>query len=57
MKRIWTIIGVADVPKIARARTLVPALEEEPNINPATGTREFALRDLDGYAVMIGALT
>ncbi|MEZ5970222.1 MAG: VOC family protein [Hyphomonadaceae bacterium] len=41
---------------LARARELVPALEEEPNINPATGTREFALRDPDGYAVMISAL-
>jgi hypothetical protein len=35
----------------------VNALEEEPQVNPATGTREFALRDLDGYYVMISALT
>lgn len=41
---------------LTRARTLVTTLEEEPNINPATGTREFALRDPDGYAVMISAL-
>jgi catechol 2,3-dioxygenase-like lactoylglutathione lyase family enzyme len=39
-----------------RARTLVPALEEEPQRNPATGTEEFALRDPDGYYVMISAL-
>jgi len=40
-----------------RARTLVAALEEEPNVNPNTGTREFALRDPDGYYVMISALS
>jgi len=39
------------------ARSLVTALEEEPNINPNTGTREFALRDPDGYYVMISALS
>lgn len=38
---------------LARARKLVERLAEEPNVNPATGTREFALRDLDGYYVMI----
>lgn len=32
------------------------ALEEETKHNPATGTREFALRDPDGYYVMISAL-
>jgi catechol 2,3-dioxygenase-like lactoylglutathione lyase family enzyme len=42
---------------LARARTLVRELEEEPQTNPATGTREFALRDPDGYYVMISALT
>jgi hypothetical protein len=35
---------------------LVPALEEEPNVNPNTGTMEFALSDPDGYYVMISAL-
>lgn len=40
---------------LARARTLGP-LEEEPSLNPATGTREFALRDPDGYGVMVSAL-
>ena len=39
------------------ARSLVTALEEEPNINPNTGTREFALRDPDGYYVMVSALS
>jgi catechol 2,3-dioxygenase-like lactoylglutathione lyase family enzyme len=41
---------------LARARALVPSLEEEPAINPNTGTGEFALRDPDGYYVMISAL-
>jgi catechol 2,3-dioxygenase-like lactoylglutathione lyase family enzyme len=41
---------------LRRARTLVAALEEEPNVNPNTGTREFALRDPDGYYVMVSAL-
>ncbi|MGH7878386.1 MAG: VOC family protein [Candidatus Binataceae bacterium] len=38
------------------ARKLVARLEEEPHVNPATGTLEFALRDPDGYYVMISAL-
>ena len=41
---------------LARARALVARLEEEPHVNPSTGTREFALRDRDGYYVMINAL-
>ena len=40
-----------------RARMLVAALEEEPQLNPSTGTREFALRDPDGYYVMVSALS
>jgi catechol 2,3-dioxygenase-like lactoylglutathione lyase family enzyme len=44
----------ADV--LARARALVTRLEEEPHVNPATGTMEIALRDPDGYYVMISAL-
>jgi hypothetical protein len=40
-----------------RARTLVPALEEEPRMNPNTGALEFALRDPDGYYVMVSALS
>jgi hypothetical protein len=41
---------------LPRARSLVNALELEPQVNPATGTREFALRDPDGYYVMVSAL-
>ena len=41
---------------LARARALAPEFEEEPNINPGTGTMEFALRDPDGYYVMVSAL-
>lgn len=41
---------------LVRARALVPAFEEEPDINPNTGTMEFALRDPDGYYVMVSAL-
>jgi catechol 2,3-dioxygenase-like lactoylglutathione lyase family enzyme len=42
---------------LPRARSLVRVLEEEPHLNPATGTREFALRDPDGYYVMLSALS
>jgi catechol 2,3-dioxygenase-like lactoylglutathione lyase family enzyme len=41
---------------LPRARSLVGAFEEEPEVNPATGTREFAVRDPDGYYVMVSAL-
>ena len=41
---------------LKRARILVAQLEEEPQLNPNTGTREFALRDPDGYYVMVSAL-
>lgn len=41
---------------LRRARDLVTALEQEPSVNPNTGTLEFALRDPDGYRVMISAL-
>ena len=37
------------------ARALVARLEEEPHVNPNTGTREFSLRDPDGYWVTISA--
>lgn len=40
---------------LARARALVPKFEEEPGLNPNTGTQEFALRDPDGYYVMVSA--
>ena len=42
---------------LPRARALVNELEEDVHVNPSTGTREFALRDPDGYYVMISALT
>ena len=41
---------------LPRARALVSRLEEEPHVNPSTGTTEFSLRDLDGYYVTISAL-
>ena len=41
---------------LPRARTLVSRLEEEPDMNPNTGTMEFSLRDPDGYYVTISAL-
>jgi catechol 2,3-dioxygenase-like lactoylglutathione lyase family enzyme len=42
---------------LKRARALVSRLEEEPRANPNTGTMEFALRDPDGYYVMINAFS
>ena len=44
-------------PALQRARALVTRLEEEPHVNPNTQTREFALRDPDGYHVTISALS
>jgi catechol 2,3-dioxygenase-like lactoylglutathione lyase family enzyme len=41
---------------LPRARALVSRLEEEPHVNPSTGTAEFSLRDTDGYYVTISAL-
>ena len=41
---------------LPRARALVARLEEEPHVNPNTGTKEFSLRDPDGYYVTINAL-
>jgi catechol 2,3-dioxygenase-like lactoylglutathione lyase family enzyme len=41
---------------LQRGRALVSLLEEEPHINPNTGTMEFSLRDPDGYCVTISAL-
>jgi hypothetical protein len=40
-----------------RARALVARFEEEPHVNPNTQTREFSLRDSDGYYVTISALS
>lgn len=42
---------------LTRALSLVNVLEAETQINPGTGTREFAIRDPDGYSVMISSLT
>src|SRR5438874_5641429 len=39
------------------ARSLVTRLEQEPHVNPNTQTREFSLRDPDGYFVTISALS
>ena len=44
-------------PALRRARALVARFEEEPHVNPSTGTREFSLRDPDGYYVSISALS
>jgi catechol 2,3-dioxygenase-like lactoylglutathione lyase family enzyme len=42
---------------LQRTRSLVTQLEEEPHVNPSTGTLEFSLRDPDGYYVTISALS
>ena len=42
---------------LQRARGLVAQLEEEPHVNPSTGTAEFSVRDPDGYYVTISALS
>jgi hypothetical protein len=39
---------------LLRASALTGKLTEEPRLNPATGKRTFALRDPDGYFVMLG---
>ena len=39
------------------ARSLITRLEEEPHVNPNTQTKEFSLRDPDGYYVTISALS
>jgi catechol 2,3-dioxygenase-like lactoylglutathione lyase family enzyme len=41
---------------LKRARALVTRLEEGPHVNPNTQTREFSLRDPDGYYVTVSAL-
>ena len=41
---------------LLRARSLVSRFEDEPQLNPNTGTMEFTLRDPDGYYVIISAL-
>jgi hypothetical protein len=39
------------------ARALAARLEEEPHVNPNTRTKEFSLRDPDGYYATISALS
>ena len=41
---------------LKRARALVARLEEEPHVNPNTQTKEFSIRDPDGYYLTISAL-
>ena len=41
---------------LTRARALATPFDEEPHVNPNTRTREFSLRDPDGYYVTISAL-
>ena len=41
---------------LQRARSLVSRFEEEPHLNSNTRTKEFSLRDPDGYYVTISAL-
>ena len=41
---------------LSRARALATRFEEDPCLNPNTGTMEFSLRDPDGYYVTINAL-
>ena len=40
---------------LAQASSLGVGLEEQPHVNPNTQTREFSLRDPDGYYVTISA--
>jgi len=42
---------------LKRARALVTRFEEEPHMNPSTRTKEFSIRDPDGYYVTISALS
>ena len=42
---------------LTRARDLVARFEEEPHLNPNTQTKEFSLRDPDGYYVTVSALS
>ena len=42
---------------LERARALVTRFEEELHVNPNTRTREFSLRDPDGYYVTVSELS
>jgi hypothetical protein len=51
------LLAVHEIIKIVFLRVaLVSRLEEEPHVNPNTGTTESSLRDLDGYYVTISTL-
>jgi catechol 2,3-dioxygenase-like lactoylglutathione lyase family enzyme len=43
-------------PALKRARALATRFEEDAHVNPNTQTREFSLRDPDGYYVTISAI-
>lgn len=42
-------------PALERAHGLSARFEEEPHTNPNTGTKEFSLRDPDGYYVTMSS--
>lgn len=42
---------------LQRACSLASQLEKDPHVNSNTGTREFSLRDPDGYYITISALS
>lgn len=42
---------------VPRTRELVGRFEDEPRLNPNTGTPEFTVRDPDGYYVTISGLS
>ena len=42
---------------LKRARIIATRFEEEPHVNPNTQTRQFSLRDPEGYYVTISALS
>ncbi|MEO7362784.1 MAG: VOC family protein [Gemmatimonadaceae bacterium] len=42
---------------LCHARALVAHFDEEPHTNPNTQTREFSLRDPDGYCVTISEIS
>ena len=48
---------VDDFDMALRRAHLLSRLEEDPHLNPNTQTREFSLRDPDGYYVTISALS
>ena len=57
-ERIVTTVPKAKAvrPWVEKMITLAGRLEEEPHVNPSTGTSEFSLRDPDGYYVTISSV-